>query len=102
MITPAPVFTQTPQGLQEMGTLDFQHSLQVRELGLQWLKTAQLRVVEVDLSQVVLDSAGVAVCVSWWREAVLHQKQIVWKHVPASVNALAKAYGVATIVGLEG
>ena len=95
------ILRQTPHGFTVTGVLDFQHVLQVRDLGLQWLRVWPVADIEIDLANTVCDSAGLAVCVAWWREAVKNHKQIIWRQVLPDVRTLARAYGLETILGLE-
>lgn len=65
----------------------------------QFDKSAQL---DIDLAQVSrADSAGLALLITWMRQAKQSDKKISFAHLPAQMLAIAKASGLDTILPLK-
>lgn len=55
--------------------------------------------LDIDLAQVTrADSAGLALLVTWMRQANQSEKSICFEHVPAQMLAIAKASGLDAIL----
>ncbi len=67
------------------------------------LQAAGGAALEVDLSQVeAVDSAAVSLLLAWLREAQRTNVSLRFSHVPGNLLSLARLYGVAEILGLQG
>lgn len=53
----------------------------------------------LDLSAVTrTDSAGLALLIEWMRQARQHQQSIIFSHVPAQLQAVAKVVGLDVLL----
>lgn len=58
--------------------------------------------LDIDLTQVSrADSAGLALLVSWMRQAKQAEKDIYFQHIPEQMLAIAKASGLDEILPLK-
>lgn len=58
--------------------------------------------VEIDLAQVTrADSAGLALLVTWMRQAKKADKNICFEHIPAQMLAIAQASGLDEFLPLK-
>jgi phospholipid transport system transporter-binding protein len=63
---------------------------------------AQAAKMDIDLAHVTrADSAGLALLVSWMRQAKQAEKTISFQHVPSQMLAIAKASGLDEILPLK-
>lgn len=80
-----------------LGDLDFSNVMSVYARSLTYLN--QQTQLNFDFSQLnSTNSAGIALIVEWLKFAKAHRKPIHFYHLPADVNAIAKAAHIENIL----
>ena len=88
---------QNTEQAKLIGSLDFSNVLKVLKPGLSYV--AQAQTPTFDFSEIKkANSAGIALMLAWWREAVRLKKKIVWLHIPKNMYALIKASDLEKIL----
>lgn len=83
---------------QLIGQLNFFNVLSIRQAGLNYINK-QATSVTFNLSEIIKsDSAGVALLIEWWREALYQNKEIKFIHIPPEMMALIKVGNLTDIL----
>jgi phospholipid transport system transporter-binding protein len=78
--------------------ISLRNAVAASQAGLTAIKSGE---TEFDLSRLtVVDSAAVAVMISWQRAASLQNKALAFHAIPASVNSLLALYGMSELLGI--
>lgn len=82
------------------GAIDYDSVVLLRRLGDEWI--VKLTSPTIDFQECeCCDSSGLALMMSWLRNARRHKKKIFFINVPQSLKSIARACNVDQILGLN-